>query len=101
MKINPEIVLVEVLKNGGCFNQEQAQALAEGFPTLAVCVKFGASLRQPCTMATVEKTILDRIAANPEHEYVREAYIVASECDRLRNERNIPDPYANPYPQKA
>lgn len=95
MKINPELVLVEVLKNGGCFGENDASTLAEAFPSLRVGVKFGASARVACTMAEVQKVIADRMAANPDVEYVREAFIVADEFDRLRTERNMPDPYAS------
>lgn len=92
MKTNPEIVLVDVLKNGGCFGEDQVAALAEAFPAIRVGVKFGCSPRTSCTMAEVADVIRSRLAMH-EDEYVREAFIVADEYDRLRAERGIRDPY--------
>ncbi len=77
-------VLSEILNEHGMVYESQMARIVASYPDMTLCAKMGASMRFTAPASQIQAQIAQRIAACPEHEYVRELFITAQSYDALR-----------------
>lgn len=89
--------LKEILLNGGYVTSAAHAELKDVFPNLAVCVKWGQSLRQPTTLGKLDAVLN---AGEARGDYVREVFVPVGPLDQLREALGITEDDQRSYYQE-